>query len=203
MARPGAYIRDIQLLEELNNKIVSSGEMMSNIDVGVSNYINGVKDSLERDLNTIQMKLNEAEARLTEAETALSVCQASQAMALAAGVPGPSCMMEESAVEAARMEVEKWQMRHGQGQRILGECQQEIGEYNGLGGGHSLILAMSEQQTPKASQLLCGCIEKLQDVLASPMAGDLNMGENDSLKEIDGVHHDDESARDLKKLFKL
>jgi len=203
MARPGAYIRDVQLLEELNNKIVSSGEMMSNIDVSVCNYINGVRDSLERDLNTIQMKLNEAEARLSEAESALSVCQASQAMALAAGIPGPSCMMEESAVEAARMEVEKWQMRYGQGQRILAECQQEIGEYNGPGGGHSLILTMSEQQTPKASQLLRGCIEKLQDVFASPMTGNLNMGENGSPKEIDGSYSDEERARDLKKLFKL
>ena len=83
------------------------------------------------------------------------------------GIMGPSCMMEEGAVQTAEAEVAKWRERFERGKQIVGECSQEIGEYNGPGGAHALIQNMSNTQTPKASQLLNDCVAKLRDILGT------------------------------------
>lgn len=165
MAREGAYILDVNLLEQLNDRIKYSGEKMADIDQNVINHINNVGETLEGQLNIIQTKLNEARVRLSEAESALQACEAMQAATAAMGLPGPTCMLEAGAVAEARAEVAKWEMRYAQGQQIVAECQQEIAGYNA--GGHVLISNMSNQQTPKACQLLYGCSDNLQDILNS------------------------------------
>lgn len=203
MTQPGIFIRNVQSLERLEDIIGSSSEAMSRIDLNVSNYLNGVREKLEGQLDIIQMKLAEAEARLSEAESALTVCQASQAMALMAGAPGPSCMMEESAVEAARAEVENWRVRYEQGQQIVGECCHEIGEYNGPSGGHSLIMRMCEQQTPKATQQLLDCIAKLQDILGYDVTDSVNKGTNSVSTEPVSSYSDENRVRDIKKHFRV
>ncbi|MBQ7280653.1 MAG: hypothetical protein IJR13_08035 [Bacteroidales bacterium] len=175
MTNSGAYISDVHLLEELNNVIVSSSESMSNIDANVGSYINGVKESLCRQLDFIQTKLTEAENALSDAETNLNMCQSAQALASAMGTVGPSCAMEECAVQTARAEVEKWRMRYEQGQQIVGECEREIAEYNGPAGGHALIRTLCEQQTPDASRYLNVCIERLNDILATDMGSNVGM----------------------------
>lgn len=167
MARSGAYISDVHLLEDLDKRIGSSGEAMSQIDANVCNYLNEVRDNLQRQLDFIHDRLNDAQQRLSQAESALSACQASQSAASAMGMMCPSCVMEEQEVEMARMKVEEWRMRYEQGQQIVGDCEREIAEYNGSDGGHSLIRKMCDQQTPKASQLLHGCIDRLQDILGT------------------------------------
>lgn len=167
MARTGAYISDVKLLESLNDRIRWSGENMANIDQGVCNYLGEVMSSLQSDLNYIQSRLGQAESSLSQAQSALNACQASQAAAAAMGVMGPSCMMEESAVQAAQAEVAKWRGRYEHGQQIVAECSRETGEYNGSGGGHALIQNMCNTQTPKASQLLNDCVAKLQDILGT------------------------------------
>lgn len=172
MAKSGAYIRDVQLLEKLNDRIVSSGEAMANIDQNVSSYINGVQETLQSQLDSIQERLRDAETRLMEAENVCAACHASQ-VCDETGMLVPCCEWEESSVETARMEVEKWRMRYEQGQQILGECRQEIADYSS--GGHVLVMNMREQQTPKASQILNGCINKLQDVLNSDMVPNVNL----------------------------
>ena len=169
MAKSGAYIRDVHLLEELDEQIRSSGEAMASIDLNVCAHLNNVRDSLERQLDTIREKLQEAEQKLSEAENALSSCKASQVLDPETGTFVPSCDCEENAVESARAEVEKWRTKYERGQKILEECQREIGEYNGPSGGHSLIQTMSKDQTPKISQLLRDYIEKLQNILNSDM----------------------------------
>ena len=116
-------------------------------------------------MNIIQTKLGEARTQLSEAESALRACETLQAAAAAVGMPGPSCMLEAGAVAKAQAEVAKWEMRDAQGQQIVGECQQEIAGYNA--GGHIFINNMSNQQAPKACQLLRGCSDNLQDILNS------------------------------------
>ena len=169
MAKSGAYIRDIHLLERLDEQIGSSGEAMAGIDHNVCTYLNNVRDTLERQLDAIREKLQEAEQKLSEAENALSSCKATQVLDPETGTFVPTCDCEESAVESARAEVEKWRTKYERGQQILDECQREIGEYNGPDGGHGLIQTMSKDQTPKVSQLLRDYIEKLQDILNSDM----------------------------------
>ena len=176
MAKSGAYIRDVHLLEELNSEIESSGQSMLSIDTSVVNYLNEVKGKLDSQLEYIQMKLSEARTSLSNAEAALSACQVSQAAAMAAGMMGPSCMMEESAVEIARAEVAKWENRYAQGQQIVDECSRETGEYNGPGGGHALIQNMSGTQTPKASQLLNDCVTKLRNILSTDVGSSTAAG---------------------------
>lgn len=188
MAKSGAYIRDVQLLEKLNDQIVSSGEAMANIDQQVSSYIHGVQETLESQLDSIQERLRDAETRLMEAENACAACHASQ-VCDETGMLVPSCEWEESSVETARMEVEKWRMRYEQGQQILGECRQEITDYSS--GGHALIMNMCEHQTPRASQVLNGCIEKLQDVMSSDMVASINWS-TDSFSKGTGTPHSNE-----------
>lgn len=194
MAKQGAYIRDVHLLEKLDDRVVSTGEAMANIDQDVSNYLNSVQETLESQLNTVQERLKDAEARLTEAENVCSACHASQ-MCDESGMLVPSCEWEESSVETARMEVEKWKLRYEQGQQILGECRQEIADYSS--GGHVLILNMHEQQTPKASQILHGCIEKLQDVLNSNMVASVSWGTDSVPKGSDRPLSNDRHINDL------
>ena len=65
MTEKGAYIRDMQLLDKLNQEIKQTGEKMANIDSNVRDYLCRVKDALERQLDFLREKLEEAEARLT------------------------------------------------------------------------------------------------------------------------------------------
>lgn len=178
MADIGAKIRNIRSLEKLNNMIEYSGEAMATIEENVSNYINGVKEVLEKQLEIIREKLEEAEERLSEAEDALADCEASQSYDEESGEYTPSCSCEAREVESARQEVEEWRKKYEEGQRIVRECQQEIDDYNYPGsplcppGGHYLILNMRDNQTPKASQLLRNCIDKLRDILQQDVGGD-------------------------------
>lgn len=201
MTRSGAYIRDVHLLDELNEQIGRSGEAMSTIDMNVGNYINGVRDTLRSQLDYIQMKLGEAKSSLSSAENALSICRSSQAAAAVVGLPAPSCVLEECAVDAARAEVAKWSMRYEQGQRIMGECQQEIAGYNA--GGHVLIRTMCEQQTPLASQTLMERKGQLQDILNSEVVASPMNGSSDMSKEPLRSPSEGNRNNALKKRFKL
>ena len=173
MAKQGAYISDVHLLEQLNDQIKNSGEAMANINQNVISHLNGVRDNLERQLDYIQTRLSEAEANLSSAESALNACYASQ-MCNEFGELTPSCSWEESAVDTARSEVEIWRSKYNQGQQIVGECQREISDYQS--GGNALIQTMSNQQTPKANQILRDCIGKLEDILHS------DVGSSSSIK---------------------
>ena len=194
MEKSGAYIRDVHLLEKLNNQIVVSGEAMANIDQNVRNYLNGVQETLESQLDAIKERLRDAEARLREAENACTACHASQ-VCDETGMLVPSCEWEESSVETDRMDVEKWKMRYEQGQQILGECRQEITDYSS--GGHALVMNMCEQQTPKASQILIGCFEKLQDVLNSDMVAIVNSSMDSFPKETDAPYSNEGLVNDF------
>lgn len=169
MAKSGVFIRDVLLLEKLDERIGASGKAMANIGQNVCQYLNDVREELERQLDIIHQKFQDAEQKLNDAENALNYCLSSQVLDPTTGTFVPNCKWEEDVVKAAQSDVEKWSTRYERGQQILEECQHEIGEYNGQGGGRSLILTMSEQQTLKASQLLRGCIENLQEVLNSNM----------------------------------
>ena len=175
MAKSGAYISDVGLLEELNDCIVSTSEAMSRIDACVGNHLRETRDCLGRQLDFIHDRLSDARQRLSQAESSLRTCQSSP--------EATSCAMEEQEVEMARMEVEKWSSRYEQGQQILGECEMETGEYNGSGGGHALIQNMCSQQTPKASQLIQGFIESLRDILGYDVASANAQGTDSSSSE--------------------
>jgi hypothetical protein len=71
--------------------------------------------------------------------------------------------------------VAKWRRRYREAIIIFNKCQQEIEDYQGFGGGHSLIVNMSEQQVPKASQILRSIVEKLQDILDAEVKTNANM----------------------------
>ena len=165
MTISGAYIQDIHLLEQLNNRFECSASTMANIDEGVVNYVNDVRNKLQEQLDYIQDMLQESELQLSEAESSRDSCVASQQIDPETGILSPSCEWAESAVRTAQMEVDKWKSKYEQGKRILEECQREIGEYNGYGGGHSLIQNMCGKLTPNISQILHDCIERLQDIL--------------------------------------
>lgn len=199
MTKSGVFIQDVHLLEKLDERIGTSGKAMANIEQNVCHYLNDVRGELERQLEIIHQKLQEAEQKLNDAENALNSCRSSQILDPMTGTFVPSCEWEENAVEAARSDVEKWGTKYEQGQKILEECQREIGEYNGPGGGHSLILTMSEQQTPKVSQLLRDCVDKLQDVLNSNMVVSDNVAADAAPKESESPR----SANDLKDFFEL
>ena len=173
MARQGAYISDVHLLEQLNDQIKYSGETMANINQDVMSHINKVKNDLERQLDYIRTRLSEAEANLSSAESALNACYASQ-MCNEFGEITPSCSWEESAVSQAQSEVDIWRGKYERGQQIVVECQQEISDYTA--GGNTLIQTMSNQQTPKANQILRDCIGKLEDILHS------DVGSSSSIK---------------------
>lgn len=172
----GVKIRDVHSLEEMNNIIVYSGEAMANIEENVSSYINGVKVVLDQQLDVIFQKLEEAKDRLQEAEDDLSNCEASQTEDEDGNIT-PSCSMERGAVQTAREEVEKWQKKYEEGKNIVGECQDEIDDYNYSGGflsppgGHHLILKMSQEQTPKIGEQLREYIGEAYDVLQQDVGG--------------------------------
>lgn len=203
MAKSGAYIRDIHLLERLDEQIGSSGEAMASIDQNVCDHLNTVRDTLERQLDTIREKLQEAEQKLSEAENALSSCKANQVLDPETGTFVPSCDCEESAVESARSEVEKWRTKYERGQQILEECQREIGEYNGPGGGHGLIQTMTKDKTPKISQLLQDYTEKLQDILNSNMVASTKVIGNTISEKQSASLSEEGHVKDLKNYFNL
>lgn len=160
MAKPGIYT-DVNSLEQLNLRMGLSGEEMANIDTGVINYFNEVSTTLGRKLHYIQTKLEEAEARLSEAENAMYCCHARQHRDNDGNLV-PSCSREESAVAAAQNVVDKWRSKYERALQICDECYHEIDNY--YANGHQLILNMCNQQTPKITQLLRDCIEKLQEI---------------------------------------
>ena len=199
MAKSGVFIRDVLLLEKLNERIEASGKALANIEQDVCQYLNDVREELERQLDILHQKFQEADRKLNDAENALSSCRSSQILDPTTGTFVPSCEWEKDAVETAQSAAEKWRTRYERGQQILEECQREIGEYNGQGGGHSFILTMSEQQTLKVSQLLRGCTDKLQDVLNSNMVVCDNVGADAMTKESDSSR----LTNDLKDFFEL
>lgn len=200
MTEPGIYIRDVNVLEQFASTMEASGQTMSAIDQQVCNYLNSVRESLERQLDYIQGKLQEAKMRLEEAEQAANACHASQ-MCIE-GVIIPSCMAEESAVMAARTEVEDWTRRHTEGTRIFAECQREIGEYQSPEGGHGLITDMSGKQTPDATRQLRECFEKLQNILQHNAVIDSTSIDNVSVTQ-NQLSSDKYRVRALKNQFKL
>lgn len=201
----GAHIRDVHSLEQLNNMIEYAGEAMANIEENVSNYIDGVKEVLDKQLEFIQKKLEEAEDKLSEAEDALSSCEASQEYDEESGEYRPSCRCEERAVESARKEVEEWKRKYDEGKRIVDECRTEIDDYNFPGGfiqppgGHFLIKYMRETQTPKATQQLRDCIDKLYDILGCDVGGDPSAAADWQPKEEDKPLSEDERFEAFKK----
>lgn len=177
----GVFIRNIHVLEEMNNMIAFTGEAMANIEENVSNYIDGIRDVLEQQLDIIREHLEEAEEELSEARYALSSCEASQRYDDETGEFFPSCSAEESAVNRAQKEVEKWQKKYDEGKYIVDECKKEIDDYNTPGtpdailfppGGHYLIQNMSQEQTPKIGEQLRDYIGKAHDVLQQDVGGD-------------------------------
>lgn len=174
MAEAGAKILDIHSLENLNKRIISSRESMSDIDGGVVSYLNEVRNTLNDQLEMLKDNLNAAEQRLSASENSLSLCKASQTIDPTTGMIMPDCTSEEMAVENDRMEVEKWRAKCEQGERILAECTREIEDYNSSAGGKAIIQNICELQ-PKASQFLCDCFEKLQAILK------INLVVNDDL----------------------
>ena len=169
MRERGIYIREISLLEQLNDMIEHSGKSMAEIDTNVGNYINAVYDALERQLDFLRGKLEEAQQRLSDAENALSSCEASQVFVPEMGGYVPSCISEEMAVTSAREEVAEWQHKYDEGNHIVEECQREISEYEL--GGHALIEKMANDQTPRATEQLRDGIAKIEDVLAHDVSG--------------------------------
>lgn len=163
MAKPGIYT-DVNSLEHLNLTIGRSGEEMANIDTCVVNYFNKVSATLGRKLHYIQTKLEEAEAKLSEAENQMHCCHASQHYDKYGNLV-PSCSSEESAVAAAQKVVDKWMSKYERALQICNECHREIENYDAK--GHQLILSMCNQQTPKITQMLSNCIEKLQGIMGS------------------------------------
>lgn len=164
MAVSSPHISDVHILELLNEKLKYSSEAMSEIDNNVIQHIYSVRDALGRQLHHIRMKLDEAEARLDQAERAESACHARQHRNQDGDLV-PSCSFEESAAAAALKEVKRWRGKKSAATRVFEECQQEIASY--LSEGHQFIRNMCEQKTSKASQSLCDCIEKLQEILKS------------------------------------
>lgn len=203
MAKKGVFIRDVHSLEQLDDKFGATGKAMANIDQDVISCLQDVKQTLDKQLDYIHTRLGEAENKLSQAKSALEACQSAEAMAAAVGIPGTGCILEAGMVAEAQAEVTKWEMRYRQGQQIVAECQREIGEYNGPGGGHSLIQKMSETQTPKASELLRGCIDKLQDVLASSMVASTDVSGNDVPTTAESSQSDNPRTNDLKKFFRV
>lgn len=163
MAQPGIYT-DVNSLLQLNLRIERSGEEIANIDASVVNYFNEVCATLGRKLHYIQTKLEEAETKLSEAENKMHCCHARQHYD-EDGDLVPSCSSEERAVAAAQKVVDKWRSKYERALQICDECHCEIENYNAK--GHQLILTMCNQQTPKITQLLSNCIEKLQEVMGS------------------------------------
>ena len=178
MAEKGAYIQDVHSLEQLSQTIDDTGKKMANIHENISSYIYRVKDALDRQLDFLREKLEEAEERLNEAESALSSCQASQIFVPELGGYVPSCISEEVAVASAREEVAEWQHKYSEGQRVVGECQNEISDFNSQTGGKGLIENMAKNQTPSATHQLRDCINKLQDILTSDVQGELANQDN-------------------------
>jgi DNA repair exonuclease SbcCD ATPase subunit len=208
MSEEGAFIRDVRSLEQLNNMIGFTGQVMANIEENVSRYLNGVKDVLEKQLDIIREKLEEAQERLSEAEDALSSCEASQTYDEETGEYSPSCSLEEHAVAVAQREVDKWQDKYNEGKRIVDECKGEIDDYNAPGsllmppGGHYLIINMCESQTPKATQQLQDFIKDVYEYKQNDVGGDpysVRDATNPAVKEEDKPMTDDERFDAFKK----
>lgn len=199
MAVSGVYMVDVNLLERLDGSMKYTGEAMMDIDQQVINHINSVMDKLQEQMDYIQQRLSEAEARLRDAENALNVCHASQVYVPEVGIV-PSCMMEECAVDSARMDVEKWQTRYNRGQQIVADCRQEISDY--ASGGHELIRNMSENQYRSASQRIGVYIEHLQGMLNQDMVG-VNEFSNSNATELSDHGHEATPNHGLKSKFNL
>lgn len=171
MAEKGAYISDVSLLEQFNKLIEQSGETMANIEQNVSSYLGSVKEELERQLDFLREKAEEAQQRLSQAEQAASSCHASQVFVPESGEYVPTCNREDSEVTSAQEEVEECQRKYQEGQRVVSECEREIEDYKGQGGGKSLIEHMAHNQTPRAIEQMCNCIDKLYDIWAFDVSG--------------------------------
>lgn len=166
MAKKGAYISDVKLLEDLSQTMRESTNAMADIHENISSYINRVNNALDRQLDFLREKLEEAEARLSQAESALSSCQASQVFIPEIGGYVPTCISEEVDVASAREEVMEWQHKYSEGQRIVGECQNEISEFDSSSGGRGLIEKMNSQAFD-TMDCLSECVSKLRDILAT------------------------------------
>lgn len=174
----GVKIRDVQSLEEMANLLIFTGESMATIEENVSNYINGVRDVLEKQLEFIGEKLHEAQERLNAAEESLSACESSQEYDEESQEYRPSCSCERSAVARAQKEVSEWKHKYAEGQRILYECKKEIEQYNYRGGmltppgGHGLIEYMVDTHTPISVKQLNAYIDHAYDVLQTDLGAD-------------------------------
>lgn len=199
----GAYIRDIQVLEELNNIIAFTGESMANIEENVSNYINGVKDVLNKQLDIIRKELERAKDALSEAQSALSSCESSQSYDEETGEWSPSCDWEAMAVDSAQREVDEWQEKYDEGKGIVDECEKEIDDYNEPGGimrppgGHHLIRYMCEEQTKTATDQLQAYIGDVYEYKQQDVGGDLDTAmevSNPAVKEDDNPLTEEEKS---------
>ena len=205
----GVFLRDVHSLEEMNNMIGFTGEVMANIEDNVIRYLDGVHNVLKEQIEVIKEQLEEAKERLSQAEDELSACEASQSYDEETGELEPSCSYEASAVEAARREVDELQEKYDAGQRIIDECQREIEDYNFPGsplsppGGHYLIQTfMCENDTRDATSQLREYIEDVYEYKGMDVGGDADGVveiTNSALKEDDLPMTEEEKLAEFQK----
>lgn len=162
MAVSGTYISDVNLLAQLDDVVRSSATELSNIDHMVSDYLNDVRDNLERQLDIINQNLQAAEMRLENARVALEACHAVQVFVPELGLV-PDCLCEETELNNAQQEADKWRYRYGRGQQILSQSLQEINDY--ACGGHRLVSDVVHNHQPAISHFLSENQAKIWEML--------------------------------------
>ncbi len=137
----------------------------------VSNYLNGVKDTLQQQVEMLRAQWEEAQERLSAAENALSACEASQKWDEEDGEYHPSCRSEEARVERARRYEQECREKLKQGERIVRDVQSEIEKYKAPGGpiippgAEKYLEYLAKDHTQKAIDALNKVIEVVEEYL--------------------------------------
>jgi len=173
MSEPSAYIRDHQSLIELNNTLEYTADSILNILEQVNSYLQGVKSALEAQMKALQDELRAAEEKLSDAEEALSDCEASQKWNEDAGEYRPSCNWQAGRVRLARDIRDKCQERVNEAEKIVSDCEYEIGQYKYPGGilrmpppgGELTMEELAKDHTDQATSKMREILEVVEEYL--------------------------------------
>lgn len=166
MAEEGVFIRDVNSLVSLSQRMETSSREMASIDQDVMRYLREAESELREKLDYLKTKLDEAKAKTEKAEREMNSCHAKQTtieVAEGVSVTLPSCSEQESDYHSAKDNEQDWQRKYDAGMNVLNDCLRDISEYQS--GGQSLVREMCDNQTPKATADLQECMVKLQDIL--------------------------------------
>ena len=169
MSNSKACVLDHSKLGELNNALEYAGDSVLKIQNAIAEYLRGVIEVMEQQLEVIQRKFEEAKDALSVAQEELDDCLASQEYDPETGDVYPSCSCERSQVRHAEAECKKWEERYEIAKEVVSQCKayKSDWEYQDIFvcGGDCHLDRLGHQRTDDATSKLRKIIEVLEKYL--------------------------------------